>query len=595
MLGQKIGNYRLIRLLGTGGMGMVYESVHEGIGGRAAIKVLRPEIASNEDTTQRFFSEARAANLIAHPGIVHIFDCGYTSSGIAYLTMEFLEGETLRQRLDRQRVLNVSDALLLLRQVALALQSAHARSVIHRDLKPDNLMLIRDAELVGGERVKILDFGIAKISEGLAEQTRTGMLMGTPAYMAPEQCREAKLATDRSDVYSLGVILYQVLAGHPPFQGEYAGDVMAMQMMKEPPPLAQQCPWLHEDVVGFVHKLLAKQPSARPSMEVVAKELQRLCSLLAAAQTQVGDTGPHATPSAIPSQPHRITESFQSHALHSAAQASASHTIFAGTPSDVNVASVGAEVRQTNTTLTITTGQRQTPRRSRFLTSALVGSVSLLALGLSLYVGLANTGRQHSVRPSPMSQQLVSGTSAPSVQPVHSEKSVAGDGALPRHASVPAHPSAQEVHPIVATEKSATSDVPSKSASEAWREAFKSLQTGAYAEAIRLGSDCEESGAKKHKCSWIVGTAACKLLLIGQDPMQRASLTRLWNRSVERLRRQNQDALADEIENCVPTPTDPTESKPVPNTGSSPATLPTLPSGLKVPRFEVASPPSQSQ
>lgn len=179
MLGQKIGNYRLIRLLGTGGMGMVYESVHEGIGGRAAIKVLRPEIASNEDTTQRFFSEARAANLIAHPGIVHIFDCGYTSSGIAYLTMEFLEGETLRQRLDRQRVLNVSDALRLLRQVALALQSAHARSVIHRDLKPDNLMLIRDAELVGGERVKILDFGIAKISEGLAEQTRTGMLMGT--------------------------------------------------------------------------------------------------------------------------------------------------------------------------------------------------------------------------------------------------------------------------------------------------------------------------------------------------------------------------------------------------------------------------------
>ena len=139
MLGQKIGNYRLVRLLGTGGMGMVYESIHDGIGGRAAIKVLRPEIASNEDTTQRFFSEARAANLIAHPGIVHIFDCGYTSSGIAYLTMEFLEGETLKQRLDRQRVLSVSDALRLLRQVALALQSAHARSVIHRDLKPDKI------------------------------------------------------------------------------------------------------------------------------------------------------------------------------------------------------------------------------------------------------------------------------------------------------------------------------------------------------------------------------------------------------------------------------------------------------------------------
>jgi serine/threonine protein kinase len=588
MLGQKIGNYRLVRLIGTGGMGMVYESIHDGIGGRAAIKVLRPEIASNEDTTQRFFSEARAANLIAHPGIVHIFDCGYTSSGIAYLTMEFLEGETLKQRLDRQRVLSVSDALRLLRQVALALQSAHARSVIHRDLKPDNLMLIRDAELLGGERVKILDFGIAKISEGLAEQTRTGMLMGTPAYMAPEQCREAKLATDRSDVYSLGVILYQVLAGHPPFQGEYAGDVMAMQMMKEPPPLAQQCPWLHPDVVGFVHRLLAKQPTARPSMEEVGKELQRLSELITAGQTQAG-TGATSEARLMPSQPLRVTEAIRVLEPSPAARKSTSHTIFSASLSDGNPVSVGAGVGQSSSTLTITTGQRQTPRRARILTSVVAGSVSLLASGL--YFGLINTGREHAVDSPSKSPPLLHSTPAQTAQPAESAPAATSEEkavSLNRLENVSGNARADEVQSDLATEKGTTHAVPSKSTSEVWREAFKSLQAGAYADAIRQGTDCEESGAKKHKCTWIVGMAACKELLTNQEPIQRALLTQYWKRSSERLRGQNQEALAHEIASCIPALPPVREPKPVP--GPSPSSE-TLPGGLKVPRFEAAPPP----
>ena len=145
MIGQQIGNYRLVKLLGSGGMGMVYEAIHDGIGGRAAIKVLRPEIALHKEATQRFFSEARAANLISHPGIVHIFDCGYAASGTAYLAMEFLEGESLRQRLERLRTLTVSEAIRIARQVASALHAAHQSGVIHRDLKPDKITSVEKA------------------------------------------------------------------------------------------------------------------------------------------------------------------------------------------------------------------------------------------------------------------------------------------------------------------------------------------------------------------------------------------------------------------------------------------------------------------
>ena len=278
-IGQIIGNHRLVRVLGRGGMGMVFEAVHEGVLGRAAIKILRPDVTSRTDVTTRFFNEARAANAVQHPGIVRIFDCGFTESGVAYLSMEFLEGESLRSRLARVRQLPTKTALRVARQIASALAAAHRVHIIHRDLKPDNIMLVPDQDFPGGERVKILDFGIAKMAEGLSAQplrTKSDVLMGTPTYMAPEQCRGAKLATDRSDVYSLGVILYQMLAGYPPFLGASMGDLIAMHLMDEPPRLTDAIPEISPKISKLAYAMLAKKPDARPSMEKAQRTLLRL-------------------------------------------------------------------------------------------------------------------------------------------------------------------------------------------------------------------------------------------------------------------------------------------------------------------------------
>lgn len=282
LLGHCVGHYRLARLLGEGGMGMVFEGVHDGIGGRAAIKILRPEVAARPEIASRFFNEARAANSILHPGIVRVFDCGYAENGVAYLAMEFLAGESLRSRLDRVQRLGVSEALHIGRQIASALHAAHSQRVIHRDLKPDNLMLVPDPELASGERVKVLDFGIAKVAEELSAQsvrTQSNMLLGTPLYMAPEQCRGARHVTEKSDVYALGVILFQMLAGRLPFIGEGIGELAVMHLLDAPPALSDLVPSLDPNVARVIHSMLAKQGTARPNMEEVAFQFHGLLRL----------------------------------------------------------------------------------------------------------------------------------------------------------------------------------------------------------------------------------------------------------------------------------------------------------------------------
>ncbi len=213
-LGQCIGSYRIVRMLGQGGMGAVYEAVNEKIGKQAAIKVLLPRFCQNKEIQRRFLNEARSVNKVRHPGLVDIYEFGNTPDNCAYIIMEYLDGLPLHAYLNEHRPVPVRKILGLAQQIAAALAAAHEKGVVHRDLKPANIIILKDPIIPCGERTKILDFGIAKMSAWLESgqsnpiQTMPGVLMGTPAYMAPEQWREVHHVTDRADVFSLGVILF---------------------------------------------------------------------------------------------------------------------------------------------------------------------------------------------------------------------------------------------------------------------------------------------------------------------------------------------------------------------------------------------------
>ena len=264
MIGVALGNYRITDALSGGGMGRVYRAQHEILDRPAAIKLLRPEFTENDDLVQRFFNEAKAATAIRHPGIVEVYDFGYTDAGNAYIVMEFLDGVPLARAVEERGQFPETEAASITRSIASALKAAHAKGIIHRDLKPDNVFLIPDPD--GREaRVKVLDFGIAKLANLPASdrrRTQTGVLMGTPKYMAPEQAREAATIDQRADLYSLGCMLYELLVGRPPFDAEGAGEVIALQMFTEPEPPSKYVP-VSPEMEAIVMRLLAKEPKDR--------------------------------------------------------------------------------------------------------------------------------------------------------------------------------------------------------------------------------------------------------------------------------------------------------------------------------------------
>ncbi|HEU4726417.1 MAG TPA: serine/threonine-protein kinase, partial [Kofleriaceae bacterium] len=255
----------MISKIGQGGMGVVYLAQHKTLGRRAAVKVLIPELSSNQEIVGRFFNEARAATAVRNPGIVEVFDFGFLEDRSAYIVMEYLEGESLAARIRKGRS-KVMPALVILRAIARALQAAHDLGIVHRDLKPDNVFLVPEVDLPGGERVKLLDFGIAKLTTimGQTGHTRTGTVMGTPTYMAPEQCRGAGTVDHRADLYALGCIAYEMLCGQPPFIAEGAGDIIARHLYFEPAPPRSLRPSLRVEVEDFLLRLLQKDPAARP-------------------------------------------------------------------------------------------------------------------------------------------------------------------------------------------------------------------------------------------------------------------------------------------------------------------------------------------
>jgi serine/threonine protein kinase len=295
VLGASLGNYRVVEQLGEGGMGVVYIGRHETLSRRVVVKVLRPEMSRHADMVQRFFNEAQAATAIHNPGIAQVFDYGMAPNGSAFIVMELLQGETLTARL-RQRQLDIVECCRIGRQIANVLQAAHAAGITHRDLKPDNLFLVPDPEVAGGERVKVLDFGIAKLASELhaaGVKTRTDVVMGTPSYMSPEQCRSAVTAEPRSDIYSLGCLLFEMVCGRPPFVGGGLGDIIGAHLHTPPPDPRTLAPGVPPALAELILHLLAKRPEARP--QTMAAVSQRLDEILHA----LGESSPRA-PTPLP-------------------------------------------------------------------------------------------------------------------------------------------------------------------------------------------------------------------------------------------------------------------------------------------------------
>jgi hypothetical protein len=249
--------YEIVRMLGRGGMGAVYQAHERALDRPVAIKVLPPEVAGTEVARERFLREARTAARLTHPNIVPLFTFG-EAGGLIYYVMGYVEGESLQQRLDRAGKLDATRATRILEQLANALDYAHAQGIVHRDVKPDNILLER-----GTGDAKLTDFGIAKRAAGGETLTGTGLLMGTPRYMSPEQASGDRDLDARSDVYSLGLVGYAMLTGRPPFDGASVQDTLRQQVMRDAPSLRKLLPDAPSALVFSVDRALAKDPKDR--------------------------------------------------------------------------------------------------------------------------------------------------------------------------------------------------------------------------------------------------------------------------------------------------------------------------------------------
>jgi serine/threonine protein kinase len=267
------GKYRIEESLGKGGMGIVYRAVHVFMDRPVAIKFLKRDRLNNTDAIERFKREARAAGRIQHQHATAVLDFGMADKTL-YLVMEYLEGRTLRERLSIDKSIPLEEAFRIISQVCEAVEAAHRCNVIHRDLKPDNIFLqLKD----GIETVKVLDFGIAKIMQDDSSTTNltAESFMGTPHYMSPEQC-QANPLDPTSDIYSLGVILFEMLAGRPPFLGETALSIGLKHLRDTPPDLCRFCPELPKAVNRVIARALSKDPQKRQQSALLfAEELGR--------------------------------------------------------------------------------------------------------------------------------------------------------------------------------------------------------------------------------------------------------------------------------------------------------------------------------
>ncbi len=271
LTGRTFGDFLIVRRLGRGGMGQVYLARQLSLKREVALKVLRPDTSNGEVARKRFQAEAEAVARLRHPNIVQIYQIG-EQDGLRYMVLEYVAGRNLRDYLDRKGPPELPVCLSIIRQVAAALQRAHEEGIVHRDIKPENILVTRRVE------VKVADFGLSRFftqPEAL-NLTQSGVTVGTPLYMSPEQV-QGQPVDHRSDIYSLGVTCYHLLAGEPPFQGKTAFEVALKHVQESPPSLASRRPDLPPELVAMVERMMAKSPAARyPSVREIIRDLNRV-------------------------------------------------------------------------------------------------------------------------------------------------------------------------------------------------------------------------------------------------------------------------------------------------------------------------------
>jgi serine/threonine-protein kinase len=304
------GKYEVLRLIGRGGMGSVWEGRHTSLGTKVAIKFIDPEYADSKEAQTRFVTEARAAATLHSKHAIQIFDHGVTDDGRPYMVMELLTGEPLDKRIDRLGAISLQETARILGQVCRALQRAHTSGIIHRDLKPENIFLVHTPD-EDDEVAKVLDFGIAKIKatpgeQGLTTSTKTGAVLGTPYYMAPEQARGLRSIDTRADLWSLGVIAYRCVTGVLPFEGESVGDLLVKICTSPPPVPSLTVPGLPAAFDTWFARALEREPDRRFQ---TASELAEALALAAGVtvrrgpmSSQPGRAPPSVTPPAADGQ-----------------------------------------------------------------------------------------------------------------------------------------------------------------------------------------------------------------------------------------------------------------------------------------------------
>jgi serine/threonine-protein kinase len=383
-VGDRVGEYRIEGKLGEGGFGAVFRAVHPVIGKHAAVKVLSRQFSANPQMVSRFIAEARAVNQIRHRNIIDIFAFGQLADGRQYYVMELLDGTPFDRYLASNKRLTLAQAHPILRGITRALDAAHAKGILHRDLKPENVYLVFDED--GGVQAKLLDFGLVKLlgegSGGGEHKTKTGTPMGTPYYMSPEQCR-GKDVDRRTDVYALGALVFEVLTGEVPFNGESTMDVLVKHMTQDPPRPSRVWSGVPPELDEPIVRMLAKEPSDRPASVTEAFELLVAAGNAAGA---LATAAPLPSPSDAHGQPYHAVPTVPTYEGAAPPAPRAAHAA-SGPPAAVRVITGDPDASPNGSTFLASESDIGAPRsRARAPMGALVVAMLAVVVGGAVVV-----------------------------------------------------------------------------------------------------------------------------------------------------------------------------------------------------------------